>query len=321
MSPLHPLLGGFYLRALAPSIVNGVATGAFYAFIAIPLVLSYRVSRSVAFVHGGIATITGVVYWWITSDFARFGTRPGFGQFIVQWPPVPSLLVVTALGGLLGLSYGAVVMFRLKHWPRVAVTTFSLGAMIACYGVVESLFSPDFPIPSPFGKGKYELWGQKVTAHQTATLVLVAVLAVATTLLLNRTRFGTYVRAIADDVGAAEMVGIPTERLGVAVWTASGAIAGLAGVCIVVFFRVTDLVVLSVFLQAIMVGILGGFNSLPLIMLGSLVLGEVESIVGGGTFGTVSGANRELILLVLLFATVAVVNAFKHSLVDLLEHN
>src|SRR5437764_1298972 len=159
-------IGEFALRALAPSIVNGVATGAFYAFIAIPLVLSFQVSRSVAL-----------------------------------------------------------------------------------------------------------------------------------TLVLHRTKFGLYVRAIADDVGAAQIVGLPVERLAVAVWAISGAIAGLAGVCIVVFFRVTDLVVLTVFLQAIVVGILGGFNSLPLILLGSLVLGEVESIVGGGTFGTVSGANRELILM------------------------
>ena len=56
-------------------------------------------------------------------------------------------------------------------------------------------------------------------------------------------------------------------------------------------------------------------------LLGSLVLGEVESIVGGGTFGTVSGANRELILMLLLFLTVAVVNAVRGSWVDLLEGN
>ncbi|HMC04337.1 MAG TPA: branched-chain amino acid ABC transporter permease [Actinomycetota bacterium] len=315
------IIGEFALQALAPSIVNGVATGAFYAFIAIPLVLSFQVSRSVAFVHGGIATITGVVFWWVTSDFARFGTRPGFGRFIVQWRPIPALFLVVVLGGLLGLGYGAIVMFRLKHWPRVAVTTFSLGAMIASYGVVESLFSPDFPLPSPFGKGKYIILGQRVTYHQTATLVLVLSLSVALTLFLHRTKFGLYVRAIADDVGAAQIVGLPVERLAVAVWAISGAIAGLAGVCIVVFFRVTDLVVLTVFLQAIVVGILGGFNSLPLILLGSLVLGEVESIVGGGTFGTVSGANRELILMVLLFLTVAVVNAVRGSWVDLLEAN
>jgi len=299
------------LEALGPAVVNGTATAAFYGLIAIPLVLSFRVSRSVAFVHGGIATFTGVLYWWLSSDLDVAGTR--------HWPQGLAPLAITVLGAVVGLLYGLLTMVRMKTWPVVAVTTFSLGAMLFLFGLTDTLWNPDFSIPSPFGSAKYKLLGQFVTLHQIVTLAIVVALATVLSLLVNRTRGGMYVRAIADDIETAEMVGIPVEWVAVAVWTFSGALSAVSGVLILVFFRVTVITVLIVFLRALVVGVLGGFDSLPLVLLGALVLGEVESIVGSGVFGTVSSAAREMLLMSLLFGAVFVVNHVRRGSMDLLE--
>jgi branched-subunit amino acid ABC-type transport system permease component len=305
------VIGTVELQAFAPALINGLVTAAFYGLIAIPLVLSYRVSRSVGFVHGGIATFTGVLYWWLSSDLDVSGTR--------HWGQWPALVTVVALGAVTGLLYGLLTMIRMKTWPRVAVTTFSLGAMLFLFGVTDSLWNPDFSLPSPFGDHRYKVLGQFVTFHQLVTLSIVVALACLLSLLVNRTRVGMYVRAIADDIETAEMVGIPVEWVGVGVWTFSGGLAALSGVLVLVFFRVTVLTVLIVFLRALVVGVLGGFDSLPLILLGALVLGEVESVVGSGVFGQVSAATREMLLMGLLFGSVFVVNRLRRASADLLE--
>lgn len=308
---MSALIGTVTVESIAPALVNGVATAGFYGLIAIPLVLSFQVSRSLAFVHGGIATLTGVLYWWLSSDLDVVGTR--------HWPQLPALLLIVALGALFGLLYGGLVTVRMKAWPRVAVTTFSLGAMLFLFGVTDSLWNPDFSIPSPFGKQRYKFLGQFVTVHQIATLVIVLALAFGLFVIVARTRQGMYVRAIADDIETAEMVGIPVERVAAAVWTFSGALSAFGGVLILVFFRVTVLTVLIVFMRALLVGVLGGFESLPLILVRAFVLAEAESVVGSGALGTVSSTTREMLLMALLFGAVFLVNRLRRTAVDLLE--
>lgn len=107
----------FNTSVLAPTVVNGVAISSLYGVLAIALVLTFRMSRSVAFVHGGIASASAYVYWWMAAETASKFQVHGL-------PGLPSLLVVVALGALGGFVFGTVVMGRMATWPRVIVTTF-----------------------------------------------------------------------------------------------------------------------------------------------------------------------------------------------------
>src|SRR5205814_6148802 len=177
--------------------------------------------------------------------------------------------------------------------PRVTITTFSLGVMLLVAGLMASTWiglSED--ISSPFGNKRYRIAGQFVSRHELAALAILIMLIVVLSVVLSRTRTGTYVRAIADDLEAAQLVGIPVERVGMEVWALSGGVAAMAGVLIAAQVNVSLASFLLVMLRAFTVSMIGGFDSLPLVLAGSVLFGEIESVIGGGVFGTIDSGVR-----------------------------
>ena len=87
----------------APSLVNGVVSAGLYGLIAVAMVLTFRVSRTVAFLHGGLVLMGAIFYWWLTTP-NRFGIggRPGLA------PWVGTVIIVTTGAAIAGV-YGLVV--------------------------------------------------------------------------------------------------------------------------------------------------------------------------------------------------------------------
>jgi branched-chain amino acid transport system permease protein len=291
----------FHPNILGGALVNGIAQSSLYALLAIALVLTYRMSRSVAFVHGGIASISAYLYWYLAATSASAFAVKG-------WPKIPSLLIVIVFAGVLGFIFGTIVMGRMAAWPRVTVTTFALGAMLLVAGIAGTIWRGVFErVPSPFGEAHYAIAGTNVSRHQIVAVLLLLALSIALTIVLSTTRLGIYIRAIADDVEAGDIVGIPTRAVAIGVWTFSGALAGLGGALIVPMSTLTELAVLFVLMRSLAAAILGGFDSLPLAMVGALIFGMVEAVVGGAVFGPVSSGAREVILMTLLFGGILLI--------------
>jgi branched-subunit amino acid ABC-type transport system permease component len=205
-------------------------------------------------------------------------------------------------------------------WPRVVVTTFSLGGMLMAAGIAGTIWRGAFErVPSPFGEGRFEVLGTGVTNHQAITVALLVVVVTVMTLVLNRTRLGIQVRAIADDVEAAETVGIPVRRVATGVWAVGGFLAGVAGALVVPLTSLTELAVLFVLMRSLAAAVLGGFDSLPLALVGAVIFGLVESVVGGGVFGVVSSGAREVLLMALLFAGIVALGRRRGRSLSLLE--
>jgi branched-subunit amino acid ABC-type transport system permease component len=295
------MLADFSSSALGPALVNGVTSSTLYGMLAVALVLSFRMSRTVAFVHGGIALGSTFLFWYLTSSSIYLTNPP-------RLPVYPAMGIVIGAGAVTGFVYGAVVMgTRMVTWPRVTVTTFSLGVMLLISGIFASLWPglDDF-IGSPFGGRTFEVLDMRVTIHQAVALGILVVVVGVLSFALLRTRVGIYVRAIGDDVEAASMVGIPTSRVGVGVWTLAGAVAALAGILLAPSAGISDVSVLFILLRSLTVAVLGGFGSIPLALAGAVLLGEVENLIGGGVFGDISSGTREVILMGLVFGAVMI---------------
>jgi branched-subunit amino acid ABC-type transport system permease component len=128
---------------------------------------------------------------------------------------------------------------------------------------------------------------------------------------LRSTRTGIFIRAIADDVEASRVVGIPLTRMGSGVYIFSGAIAGLAGALLASSVGTALPNILFIFLRALIVAVLGGLTSLPLALAGCLLLGVAETILTAGVFGLVANDQREMIVMGLIFGLVFVINRFR----------
>jgi branched-chain amino acid transport system permease protein len=318
----------FNTTVVWPSIINGVTTTGLYGLIAVALVLSYRISRTIAFVHGGIVMAGCLTFWYLCSpNFAQENgalSGQGLGNDLgrPELPMWPILIMLLIGGALVAAGYGYVITSsKLATYPRVTLTNFSLALMLIIVGIVfkYSVASGE-PSPSPFGAGKTHIGIQTVTVHQIATLIILATVVVGFTILMQQTRFGVYVRSIADNVEASKLVGVPIGQVSTTVYAISGAISALGGILLGGYVGTDTTGILFIFLRALIVCVLGAFSSIPMALAGALVLSTVDSMLKSDVFGTVSPGMKEVIVVAILFTVVLLIDRFGKKGSSVLAH-
>lgn len=304
----------FNSEILGPAVVSGITSAGLYALIAVALVLSYRVSRTVAFIHGGLTLMGALLFYWLTAPKFGTETHPELPRFL-------GLAVVVALGALVAGVYGlAVTGKRMAAWPRVTLTTFSLAGMLLLAGILFEIISVEAQQPpSPFGTKSFRLFGQYVSMHQVMTLVIVAAVVSILSVALKATRIGIYVRAIADNVEGSRLVGVPINQVGTGVFALSGAIAALGGALLASAVGIDAGGIVSVFLRALIVSVIGGFNSLTLALGGAVLLGLADNTLRSGVFGPLDGGVQEMLIIGVIFAAVVGLNLFRSQGRELLQ--
>lgn len=285
-------------------LVLGVAEAGLYALLPIALVLSYRVSRTIAFVHGGIAASAALLYWWLVFDNSAVpGYRP-------QLPPLAGLFVVVGIGTAMGVGYGlAVTTARVAALPRMTLTVVSLGAMMLAIGVFSSTLNvpPESIPPGPFGHGRVTISGVVLTSLRLTTIVISVALVIGLALFLNRSRTGRHLGAISDDLEASAWCGVRVARIGTGVHTFAGGVAALAG-CLIAAQSGPDPINLIIFLlRGLTVAIVGGLMSLPLALAAALVMAVVQTALTVGIVGPYSLGRQELTLNVILLLMILAV--------------
>jgi branched-chain amino acid transport system permease protein len=273
--------------------------------------MTYRMSRMVAFVNGGIGTFAAFLYWWLAQDPNNTSgvATGGLAYATKEWPTGIALLTVVLFGSVVGTLFGSLVTGRMRGWPRTTVTTFALGGMLLFGGVAGTLWKGVFErVPTPFSNRNFEMWGAVVRWHQAAVFFVLVILVLGLTFTLQKTRLGTYIRAIADDPETAEYVGIPVERVSLLIWAFSGGLAAFAGAMIVPMTLLTELTVVFVLLRSLAAAVLGGVESLWLGLAGAMLVGMIESVVGSGVFGPMSSGKREMILIDILFGSIVLMS-------------
>lgn len=302
-------------------LIVGVAEAGLYALLPIALVLSYRVSRTIAFVHGGIAASSALLYWLFVYDnpFPP-GRRP-------ELPPAMGLLLVVAIGAALGASYGiAVTRPRIAALPRMTLTVVSLGAMMVAIGIFSSVLRvpPEIIPPGPFGSGSVTIAGVVVTSLRCTTAAISAVLVVALALFLSRSRTGRHLRAISDDLEASAWCGVKMARIGTGVHATAGAIAALAGALIAAQSGPDPINLIIFLLRGLAVAIVGGLMSMPLALAAAFVLALAQTalvvgMVAPSAVGAYSIGAQELIVNIILLAMILTVARLRPRQFYLLE--
>jgi branched-subunit amino acid ABC-type transport system permease component len=308
-----------------PSIVAGVTTSGLYGLVAVALVLSYKISRTIAFVHGGIVLSGALLFWYFCTPSYTGGSELLAGELdgggggggrpdLPKWPVMIGLMLA---GAAVAAMYGWIVTStRMATYPRVTLTNFSLALMLIMVGIIFTKNkSSGEQAPSPFGSGGFNVdvggtVSQRVSYHQLATLIILVAVVVGFAILLQQTRFGVYTRAVADNVEASKLVGVPIGKVGTIVYAISGAIAALGGILIANPVGTETTGILFIFLRALIVCVLGAFASIPLALAGAVLIAVVDSMIESGVFGTPDKAVKEIVVTGILFAVVIGIDRF-----------
>jgi branched-chain amino acid transport system permease protein len=250
-------------------LIGGLTNGTIYALLALGVVLVYRISRVVNLAHGSMGIFATYVFYYV---------------FDKTWglPIAVAFLLTLVIGGGIGVGVERIFIAPVRHRGTLVTLMMTVGVLLLLSEATIQFWGPNTPpIPSPFPDTTVRFGGTGVTTHQFAVAGFVLLLGVGLYLLLNRTRYGTAIEAIAEDPGAARIVGLPVAKITTITWALGGASAALAGMLYIHLNSLDQISLTFVLISSLVAAVLGGFNSLPLAAGGSLVVGVVYSVASG----------------------------------------
>jgi branched-chain amino acid transport system permease protein len=251
------------LGQLLQLLINGVALGSVYALAALGFVIVYSATSVVNFAAG---------------QFVMLGTFLGVTTIVVMHLPA-ALAYPLAIAGMacFGVIFYFVIHLPLQKRPVVAVIIGTVAVGIAMQNLALLIWGP-FPvrIPSPFGDAVVSVGSSVVTVHALATIAITAVLIAGLYLLLYRTGIGKAMRAIAQDLETARLLGLPVTLLLGFAWVLAAVLASFAGLLVAPMWFADVNMGDPIALKAFAASIIGGFGSVPGAIVGGLAVGLVE---------------------------------------------
>jgi len=286
---------GFHpdLSLFGPTLVIGVANAGIYSVLAVAVVLTFKISRTIGFMHYGIAVVGAYGYYHLTAEYRMNG--------------IAALFLLVGTGAAIGGVYGLLVMNRkIAFLPRITLSIISLAVMLMLTAVATRMFPvrPDVAVSeSPFGDGSVRILSFNVTTHRIVSLAVTVSFVLLLALWLNGTRAGVNVRAISDDVEAARWSGIRLFRIGVGAYAASGAMSAMAGALLAPIAGTDLSSILLVFFRALTVAVVGGFRSPALALLGAVIISLTEAFTTTTALGNIGPGTKETCIFLAMLAT------------------
>ncbi|MGC5341922.1 branched-chain amino acid ABC transporter permease [Streptomyces sp. DT24] len=249
------------------SVIAGLTSGGVYALLGLCVVLTYRLAAVVNFAMAAVGAMGAFVMVSLTDAGLNV------------WLALPAgVLAGAVLSGLLG---SVLVRWFGGHSQNTkAAVTVALYVAVMAVGVrfFGSTTTGAHRFPQPFDAPVFTMGSVVVPQSVLVSLAFAVVITAGVGLLLSRTRVGLQLQALSEQPSTAQVVGIPAPRLALGVWVAIGAITTL--VVLLVAPRLGgDFSTLGKLINtALAVAMLGAFRSLPLTLVGGLVLGCLEGL-------------------------------------------
>lgn len=255
------------LDVLPQLIANGVIAASLYALVAVGFNLIFSTTKFFNLAHGSVML---------------FGVYAAYQFFVLwSWPLWISIVLGIISAGLIGyLSDLAVFRYlRKKGSSYLIMFVASLGVFTIFQALFAIVYSSQFKvlIPGTSSDHVYTILGGTVTLVQLIMFGSAIAITVLLMFMLRYTRFGTSVRAVADDEDVSKVIGIPTDRIIAIVFVIGSAIAGLAGILQGIDTGVEPTIGLALLLKGVIAAVVGGLGNIPGALLGSLILGLVEN--------------------------------------------
>lgn len=247
-------------------LISGISLGSVYAIIALGYTMVYGIAKMLNFAHGDIIMVGGYISFCTTSYL-------GLSPFISV---IFAIIVCTALGVLTEkLAYKP-----LRNAPSLAVLITAIGvsyflqnAALLIWGSSPKTFT------SVVGDWSVRLFDNQLTISGTAIVTVAAciIIMIGLSLFTSKTKIGTAMRAVSEDKGAAQLMGINVNTTISVTFAIGSGLAAIAGVLLCSAYPTLMPTTGSMpGIKAFTAAVFGGIGSIPGAMIGGILLGIIE---------------------------------------------
>jgi len=268
-------------------IVSGCATGAIYALAALGFTLLWQASGTINFAQG------------------EFVMLPAFGMlfFIAAGAPLWLAFLITCAVAMLVLGWGfkRLIVDPLIRHGVIPLVIATLGLSIALKTFVRAGYSAEaHQFSSPFPAGQLSLAGINISYADIGTLLIAGLIVVALQAFVTRTVTGRAMQAVAQNTDAARVLGIDVKRMVLYTFLINAVLAVVAALLVTPTYLAKFDMGDSIGQKAFFAAIIGGFNQTRGALVGGLLIGVLENVVGF----YVSPAYKEGVALLLFLAVI-----------------
>ena len=274
------------------TLLFGISVGGQYALIAIGYTMVYGILRLINFAHGDVFMVAGLLGIYLSATFPLYVAMP----------------LVVILTVVLGFCIERVAYKPLRSAPRMSVMISAIGVSYLLQNTATYVTGGQPMIyPSlPFLSDTITVAGTSIKWVVLLTPVLVVALVILLTLLINRTKVGMAMRAVAKDFETSQLMGIKINSVISITFIIGSALAAIGSM---LYFTTYSSVVPTVGsmpgLKAFVAAVFGGIGSIPGAVIGAFLIGICENFVkilpfeGATTF--VDAFTFALLIIILVF--------------------
>ena len=247
-------------------LITGVSLGGMYAMMALGLSFLWGVTKMFNYAQGAFFTMAGYIAWALL----------GFG---LNYAVV--IIITVLIMFLFGLGFEKALLYPLRRLPgwEINVLIVTLGAGFLLGHLAFALFGvPPRKLP-PLVVGDFTIHGFLICWHDVVTFVAALAIVGLLLLFLEKVRDGMAMRALAQDMTGARIVGIRIDRMCGYAFAIAAALAGISAIFLAPTFLIHPMVGWLVFIRAFVIMVFGGLGSLKGTVVAAFIMAMVEVFV------------------------------------------
>ena len=249
------------MALLFSQFLNGLQTGSIYALVALGYSMVYGIILLLNFAHGDIIMVGAYAAYYAMTTF--------------HLHPIVSVVIAIAASTILGVVIEKVAYTPLRKAPRLSLLITAIGISFLLENGAQLLFGADTKSMDPIVTGQVML-----SKAALLTIAVTIVAMVALTLTVQKTKLGKAMRAVSEDMGAAQLMGISLNKTISFTFAIGSALAGIGSVLYLCAYQQASPTMGSMLgLKAFVAAVLGGIGSIPGAMIGGFAIGLLEALV------------------------------------------
>ena len=271
-------------------LINGLSLGSVYAIIALGYTMVYGIAKMLNFAHGDVIMVGAYISFCVTQ--------------YLKLPAIVSIVAAVIVCTALGFSIEKLAYKPLRSATKLAVLITAIGVSYLLQNSAQLIWgSNPKSFNSAIGIGNIKLFGGElmITGEALVTILACVIIMIALTVFTGRTKMGKAMRAVSEDRGAAQLMGINVNSTISVTFAIGSALAAIAGVLLCSAYPVLQPTTGSMpGIKAFTAAVFGGIGSIPGAMLGGILLGLIEIFSKAYISSELSDAIVFMILIIML---------------------